>query len=158
MSTETETRIREIFRRAVQQELTGALRTEKDWANYRAILREATERVEAERQAFRRDYLQRLADARQIILREETGRRYDMPAPPGFARGHNNPSLDCRAEARVRRDHDARISAIQADEIDQYRALSKSVRARDDRQGQARDAFARAQDRRQTRSGPTRDQ
>lgn len=145
MPTDTEAAVREIFRRAVQQDLTRSLRTNADWDRFTDIASETARRVNAETEAFQRDYGQRLAEARQIILREENGIALDQPLPPGTEPQSDKTELDRKADARVRHDHARRLAAIQADETDQYRTLRKSIRARNARQGQARDAFALTQ-------------
>lgn len=153
MPTKTEAVVREMFRLATQQELTQSLRTGDDWKQFHAIAKQSIERTTAEKEAFRQDYPKRIAEARQILLREENGRPFRPPPPPqGVVIRSERARIDQIADARVRRDHAHRLVVIQTDETDQYSDLREAVRIRDTRQGQAKTAFNRTQ----MRSGPTR--
>lgn len=153
MTLSTEEAVRETFLLATRQSLAKSLRTAEDFERFAAIAKETEARLVEERDAFQRDYDLRLADARQIILRERTGLRLDQPRPRDAPNPTDRAALDAKADARVRLDHRRRVAAIHTDELDRYRELDALVRARDQKRGHARDAFARTQ----TRSGPSRD-
>lgn len=152
MTTETQAHVNKLFRIATQSQVARELRTDTDWKQFQAIAEEGAARIEAELEDYRLNYQTRLADARQIILRETTGHVLEPPKPPGAAHISDRDVLDQRADQRVRLDHTRRLSAINTDEMDQYRAFRDAVLARDAKQGQARTAFNRTQ----MRSGPTR--
>ena len=152
MSLSTTEAVRETFLEATRQSLTRALRTGEDWDRFKAIVEETNQRLEAERAVFASDYAARLAEAREILLREEHGVRLDQPLPPGAQKVSDRDALDRKAAFRVRQDHDRRLAAVRADELDQYRALTADIRARD------RPAPPQTQSRTQTRSGPTQRQ
>jgi len=151
MSLSTTEAVREVFRLATQQALTRALRTPEDWQAFTTIAKEADARIRGETGAFKRDYGARLAEARQVILREGSGRILDIPKPRDTADVPDKARLDQRADTRVRHDHTRRLAAIRTDEIDAYQNLRETVRSRDARQGQAKTEFNRAQ----ARSGPS---
>ncbi|MEM9098684.1 MAG: hypothetical protein AAGC79_09180 [Pseudomonadota bacterium] len=148
MGLSTTDAVRETFLEATRQSLARNLKTSEDWDRYKAIVQEADARIAAERAAHAHDYPARLAEAKEIILREEHGARLDQPLPPGAERQSDKDALHRKADARVRQDHDQRIAAIKADELDQYRSLTAAIRARD--APQPRQAFER------TRPGPSR--
>ncbi|MEM1346574.1 MAG: hypothetical protein AAGI34_18600, partial [Pseudomonadota bacterium] len=81
MSTDTQTAVLEVHRLAVLQDLTRALTTEEDWTRFNAIAREAAERYDAEQADFQRTYHERMAEARQAILRERNVRSLEPPKP-----------------------------------------------------------------------------
>jgi hypothetical protein len=152
MTLSTTEAVRETFLEATRQSLTRALRTGEDWDRYKAIVQETNARLEAEQASYASDYPARLADAKEIILREEHGVRLDQPLPPGAARVSDKDSLHRKAEFRVRHDYDRRVAAIKADELEHYRTLTADIRARD--APAATQSLGRSQD----RSGPTRSQ
>lgn len=152
MSLSTTEAVRRSFLMATRQNLARNLRTAEDWEKFNTIAKETRERIEAEHVAFQQDYETRLADARQVILRENDGLCFDIPRPKHAPSPADKEALDHTADARVRHDHQLRLAAIQSDELDQYQELRDEVRARDERQGQAREAFTR------TRNGPTQSQ
>lgn len=151
MPLETTEAVRATFLAATRQSLARNLRTDKDFERFNAISAEAEARTRAEHTAFQQDYEMRMADARQIILREETGLHLDHPKPADMPHVSDKAVLDQKADMRVRLDHQRRLAVIKTDELDQYQELNSFVRARDGRQGQAKEAFNRTQ----TRSGPT---
>ena len=124
----------------------------KELKHTRRIRREADARLMEEQAAFKRDYTARLAEAKEIILREENGVHLDQPLPPGVQTRSSAEALEHKADARVRRDHARREAAIKRDATDHYVDLAAEIRARDT-PGLQR-AFDYAQS--QTRSGQTR--
>lgn len=158
MSLATTDAVRGVFQRAVQEHLQKVLRTSDDWDRFNAIRRETDDRLTAEDTAFALDFSQRMAEAKEIILREENGVRLDQPLPPWAERHSDADGLDRKAGERVRLDHQRRCAAITKDEMHAFRDLTAEIRARD----APTQAFTRAQDRSQdrspTRPGPTRNQ
>lgn len=150
MSLSTPQAVRETFLLATRQSLARSLRTSEDWDRYKTIVQDTENRLEAEQAAYARDYPARIAEAKEILLREAHGIRLDRPLPPGVERRSDAETLQRHADARVRQDHDLRVSAIKSDELDQYRDLTAEIRTRD-APSQTRTAFNRAR----TRSGPT---
>ena len=131
MSLSTTEAVRDTFFEATRQSLTRALRTGEDWDRFQTIVKDTNQRLDAERATFTADYPQRLAEAREIILREEYGVRLDQPLPPDAQAFSNKDALDHKAAFRVRQDHDRRIAAIKVDELDHYRKLTADIRSRD---------------------------
>lgn len=152
MPLSTTDAVREAFVEATRQSLARSLRTGEDWDRYKSIIQETQARLEAEQAAHARDYPTRIMEAKEIILREEHGRRLDRPLPPGAAKFSNKDALQSKAERRVRQDYDRRIAAIKTDELDQYRALTADIRARDAPERPQ----TQFQNRAPSRSGPTR--
>ncbi|MEM8821058.1 MAG: hypothetical protein AAGE90_16270 [Pseudomonadota bacterium] len=152
MSTATQTALLEVHRLAVQQDLTRALKTEEDWSHFNAIAREAAERIDAELVDYQRTYPERIAEARQTILREQNARPLEPPKPSWAVQNHEGQTpdrLEALAQARVRAEHTGYIAAVRQDEVAQYRTLRGELREREDRRAHAhavrknhaRDAF-----------------
>ena len=131
MPISTTAAVRGLFVEATRQSLARSLRAGQDWDRYKAIIQEASGRLEAEQAAHAREYSSRIAEAKEIILREEHGVRLDHPLPPWVDKRSSTDALQSKAEIRVRQDYDQRITAIKADELDQYRALTNDIRMRD---------------------------
>ncbi|MEL7444326.1 MAG: hypothetical protein AAGK02_00760 [Pseudomonadota bacterium] len=148
MRLSTAEAVQEMHRVALQQTLTRALKTDRDWAQFNAIARGAATRVDAEKADFRHDYQVRLAEARQAVLREQNTRALELRAPGGSTPAPPSPEkIDVLATNRVQADHERRIAAIRQDEVDAYRGLGADIKARDAEQARARE----------TRSGHARD-
>lgn len=145
--------VRKMFVEATRHNLARSLKTGDDWDRYNEIIRETTVRMEAEQAAHAHDYQIRIAEAKEIILREENGVRLDQPLPPGAEKHSDADRLQTKAETRVYQDYRRRLAVIQADELDQYRDLTNQIRMRD-RLGQS--APSRTQTPERTRSGPSR--
>lgn len=142
-----------MFVEATRHNLARSLKTGEDWDSFNDIVKETSARIEAEQAAHAQDYQARLAEAKEIILREENGLRLDQPLPPGVEEHSNADQLQTKAEARVHQDYRRRIAAINADELDQYRDLTNQIRMRD-RPRQPSPSRNRTPE--QTRSGPSR--
>jgi hypothetical protein len=130
MSLSTKDAVSAVFRQAIREDLQKALRTGEDWDRYVAITQESTQRIKAEEAAHARDFPQRMAEAKQMILREEHGVRLEHPLPPWAQKHSDADALDRKAGERVRADYGRRIAAIKKDELDAFRDLSADVRAR----------------------------
>ncbi len=131
MSLSTTETVGDVFKRALQDHLQKSLRTGEDWDRYKSILRDTDARLMSEQVAYKRDFSQRMAEAKQVILREESGVRLDQPLPPGAQRYSDADALDRKAGIRVQQDHDRRVAAIKKDELDAYRALTAEIRQRE---------------------------
>ena len=150
MTLSPENSLRDVFASAVRQHLQRNLRTGEDWDRFKAIQRETDARLMTEQAAHKRDFSQRMAEAKEIILREESGVRLDHPVPSWTANRSSMDALDRKAGERVQHDHERRIAAIKKDELNAFRDLTAEIRARD--------APEQTQSLAQTwrRSGPTR--
>lgn len=144
--------LQDAFRRAVRERLQKSLRTGEDWDRFKAIERETDARLMTEQAAFKRDYVLRLAEAKEIILREENGIRLDLPVPPWVEKHSDAEQLDQKARTRVQEDHQRRIGVIKKDALHAYQDLTAEIRARDAPEQHA----SLAQTWKQTRSGPSR--
>jgi hypothetical protein len=131
MSLSTQEALRDAYRSAVREHLQRSLRTGEDWDRFNAIQGEAEERLKTENEAYRRDYPARLAEAKQIILREEHGVRLDHPLPPGAMKHADANTLHQKADTRVQRDHQRRCAAIREDAHARYVDLTDDIRQRD---------------------------
>lgn len=131
MTTDTQSLVRAAYEKAVQEHLQKNLRTGADWDRFNTIKRERDARLMTEQAAFKRDYTQRLADAKQIILREENSIGLDKPLPTWVDAHADAEALQAKADTRVRADHARRQAVIQRDANDAYLALSADIRARD---------------------------
>ncbi len=153
MSLSIEYTVRETHRVALQENLKRKLKTQAEFDRYGAIARDAAQRIDQEKDAYRADYSKRLSTAHEVVLREQTARHLEHPkpdwavdAPPSADR------LEILARNRVQADHEQRIAAIRTDEVDQYKALrndcqsraAREIQARDLRQDHAKEAFATA--------------
>ena len=156
MSLSTQESVKEGFRRAVRENLARTLKTPEDWDRFKSILRETDARLVMEQAAHARDYQQRIAEANEMILREENGVRLEEPLPPWVHKHSDADLLEHKAQARVQQDYDRRVAAIKKDELDGFQDLAAEIRARD----APTQAFNRAHDRSQDRSpqlsGPKR--
>lgn len=155
MPLSTEQAVRETYRLALEDNLRNILGTQPEFDRFAEILEEAAQRTDAERDAFRANYHQRLEVAREVVLREHTSRTLDYPKPDWAV--DTPPSaekIDLRARNRVQADHNARLVVIRVDQTDQYKDLRQACRdrlaretqertehARDLRQGHAKDDF-----------------
>ena len=151
MTLSTSEAVRETYRLALQQEITRSLKTRPDWDRFLGVVKESQERIAAEQAAYRDEYNLRLADVREIVLREQTGLHYDQPSPPGAPDPLDKDKIDAVAKERVAYDHARRLTAIKEDELDGYRELRADLISRSQQQGHARDRFNQAS-RTQTRS------
>ena len=131
MSLPTKDRLREMFLESARATLARALRTPDDWDRYTSIVRTADARIMTEQAEYARSYKTRIAEAQEIILREEHGVRLDQPLPPGAIKFSDKDALHAKADHRVRRDHEDRISVIKADELTAYQDLTSAIRQRD---------------------------
>ena len=152
MSLSTGDTVREVFRSAVREDLQKHLKTGEDRDQVNAILRETDARLMKEQASYTRDYTRRIAEAKEIILREENGVRLDQPLPPGAERHSTADELQRKADVRVRRDHDQRCAVIKSDELARFKSLSEDIHARDS--PDLEHSFTQA--RTHTRSGPSR--
>lgn len=123
--------MQDVFIEATRHTLTRSLRTGEDWDRFKAIVRETSDRIEAEQAAHARDYPARIAEAKEIILRETHGVRLDHPLPSWVDKRSTADVLQSKAEQRVRQDYDGMIAAIKTDEMDRYRNLTNDIRMRD---------------------------
>lgn len=131
MTSNTQQGVGTAYERAVQEHLQKNLRTGGDWDRFNTIKRERDARLMTEQAAFKRDYTQRLADAKQIILREENSVGLDRPLPTWVDAHSDAEALQAKADTRVRADHARREAAIQRDANDAYLTLAAEIRARD---------------------------
>lgn len=152
MDLSTTEALKSTFLACARDGLARSLRLPEDWTRYAQIVHETDARIKAEQAAHAWDYQTRIAEAKEIILREENGIRLDQPLPPGVEAHSDKDTLQSKAETRVRQDYDRRIAAIQIDEYDQYTALTNEIRQRD---GPSR-ASSQTQSQDRGRSGPSR--
>lgn len=153
MSLSTTDHVYSIFYEATKQALTRHLRTGEDFQRFAAIAHEAESRIATEQADFREHYHTRLAEAREVILREKTGQRLDKPRPRDLPHISDQAVLDTHADARVRHDHQRRIAAIKSDELHELALLRQEIFARDAPDPVLGRSFSRSPD----RSGPSRD-
>lgn len=153
MPLSTEQAVRETHRLALESTLRKSLRTQEEFERFKDIELEAARRTDAEKDAFRANYHQRVADATEAILREHNARTLDHPRPDWAV--DTPPSaekVDLMARNRVQADHEARIAAIRVDQTRQYQELRQACHARenaplptrDQNHERARDAFTTA--------------
>ena len=154
MPLSTEETVREMFLEATRHNLARSLRTGDDWDRFKEITQVSTSRIEAEQAAHAHDYQARIAEAKEIILREESGIRLDHPLPSWAKKHSDADQLQSKAEIRVRQDYDRRIAVIKTDELDQYRDLTNHIRMRD---RPDHPSLTRSPSPEQSRSGPTQD-
>lgn len=152
MSLSTTDSIKEAFHRAVRENLQLSLLTGEDWDRFKDIQRETDARLMTEQATYARDYTARIADAKEIILREENGVRLDEPLPSWAERHSDADALQRKADARVSRDHQQRCAAIKSDELNKFQDLKSEIRMRDT----PTRSFNRSTTR--DRSGPQRNQ
>ncbi|MEO0624689.1 MAG: hypothetical protein AAFU49_12955 [Pseudomonadota bacterium] len=153
MSLSTTDQVHTVFYEATKQALTKHLRTGEDFQRFATIAREAEARIAAEQVDFREHYPTRLAEAREVILREKTGQRLDKPRPRNAPHISDQAVLDHHADARVRHDHQRRIEAIKSDELHELALLRQDIFKRDAPDPVHGRSFSRSP----TRSGPSRD-
>lgn len=154
MKLNTEAAVREVFRKALQQELTGYLKRDQDWERFHQIAAETKQRLADEENAWQSDYPKRFAEAQQIILREAHGNVLKPPTPEGVGAIPDKATLDLKADQRIRQDHERRLAVIQRDEIDAFGDFRDALVARDALKGHTRTAFEQA--RQLERGGPSR--
>ncbi len=130
MTLTTREAIQGAFLEATRKALQRDLETPQDWDRYIEIVAETDARLAAEEHSHAHDYQRRIAEAKEIILREENGIRLDRPLPPGVDKHSNPEELREKADARVRQDYGRRLTAIRKDELEQYRDLTAEIRAR----------------------------
>jgi hypothetical protein len=141
-----------MFLESTRSMLARSLRTPDDWDRYKGIIRTADARIMAEQAEYARAYKSRIAEAQEIILREEHGIRLDQLLPPNVRKFSDKEALHTKADHRVRRDHERRIAAIKDDELVSYQELTAAIRQRDTQT--STQSLTKSFD----RSGPTRSQ
>lgn len=142
MPLSTEHAVRETYRLALEERLRNAVKTKEEFERYRDIQKEAAERIDHEKDAFRANYHQRLEKAREVILREHHSKVLDHPKPDWAV--DTPPSadkVDLLARNRVQADHEKRILAIRIDQSDKYQELHKACRRREQEPSRERQAF-----------------
>lgn len=130
MALKTQEALQEAFLEATRKALQRDLETPHDWDRYKSIVSETDARLAAEEHSHAQDYVQRIAEAEEIILREEHSVRLDQLLPPGVQRQSDAETLQRKADDRVRQDYDRRLAAVRKDELQQYRDLTAEIRAR----------------------------
>lgn len=159
MSLNTTEAIYEVFHKATRDHIASLLRHDVDWKRFHAIGQETKQRLAQEQNDWESTYHSRLAEARQIILRETHGNILEPPKPEGIHALPDKKTLDLKADQRIRTDHERRLAVIKQDELDQYEELKKSLVKRDDAKGHAKQDFERVANeaaQTQSRSGPSR--
>lgn len=146
MPLNTSEAVLEMYRDAIRQELAGRMIPEHEWDRFNTIDRQGKRRVNDEDAAWQNEYNQRLAEAKQIILREAHGTILEAPKPDGIKAVPNEQVLNQKAEQRILRDHKQRLLAIKRDEVDQYQDLRKAVVAREHNKGRAQADFEQVRD------------
>ncbi|GFE50530.1 hypothetical protein So717_22830 [Roseobacter cerasinus] len=153
MPLSTEDAVRETHRLALEGNLRKSLRTKDEFARFKEIAEEAAERIDAEKDAFRSTYHQRVIEATEAVLREHNQRTLNHPKPSwAIDEPPSADKIDLFARNRVQADHEARIAAIRVDQTHQYRKLRDACHARenaptrtqDRNHGRARNAFQTA--------------
>lgn len=144
MPLSTQDAIRDVFLDATRQQLLRGLQTPQDVERLNAISSEAETRIAQEETTFAKDYDMRLADARQVILREKTGLFLEKPRPIGATHISDAAQLDLEADQRVRHDHTRRIAVIKTDELHQMQDLRSEVRGRDAMPSELQERFRMA--------------
>mgnify|MGYP001801899842 CR=1 FL=1 len=81
MPLSTEDAVRETLRVALEENLRKNLYTQEEFDRYAEIAKEAAQRIDAEKDAFRANYHHRVSDATVVILREHEARKLDYPKP-----------------------------------------------------------------------------
>ncbi|MEL7112004.1 MAG: hypothetical protein AAGK93_03555 [Pseudomonadota bacterium] len=152
MTESTAEAIHQAYRQAKREHLMNHLRHEAEYDRFNAIEAEARQRVADEKQDWQDSYYGRLAEAREIILRETYGDKLQTPKPEDMRPAPDRQALDVKADQRIRADHHKRLTAIRQDELDQYEELRDVIRKRDRLKDFAKAEFTQAR----KRSGPSR--
>ena len=152
MTESTAEAIHQAYRQAKREHLMNHLLHEGDYDRFIAIEDEARLRIAVEKQDWQDSYYGRLAEAREVILRETYGDKLEAPKPEDIRPTPDRQALDVKADQRIRADHHKRLTAIQQDELDQYEDLREVIRKRDRLKDFAKAEFTQAQ----KRSGPSR--
>ncbi len=152
MTESTAEAIHQAYRQAKRQHLMNHLRHQGDYDRFNAITVEARQRIADEKQDWQKSYYGRLAEAREVILRETYGDRLEAPKPGDIRPAPDRKALDVKADQRIRADHHKRLTAIRQDELDQYEELRNVIRKRDRLKDFAKAEFTQTQ----KRSGPSR--
>lgn len=132
MALSTEDAVRETHRVALEENLRKNLYTQEEFDRYTEIAKEAAQRIDAEKDAFRANYHQRVTEATAVILREHEARTLDYPKPdwavdvPPSAE-----KVDLLARNRVQAEHEARIAAIRVDQTHKYQELHQACQVRE---------------------------
>lgn len=152
MSLDTTQAIHEEFRKATWEHLMKQLKHDGDWDRFNQIAWEAVQRNEQEKAEWQQSYHMRLAEAKQIILRETHGNILEPPKPKGVESIPDKDALNFKADSRIRADHEQRLAVIKQDELDQCEELKTLVDNRSHFKGYAKSEFELSK----TRSGPSR--
>ena len=157
MSLDTTEAIYEEFRTATREHLMAHLHHKGDWQHFNEIVLETNQRIEQENADWKQNYHTRLAEAKQIILREAHGNILEDPKLKGVESVPDKKALDLKADTRIRLDHHSRIATIKQDELDRYQELSNLIRSRERLKDYAKSEFEQVrQPQQQSRSGPSR--
>lgn len=152
MSLDTTEAIHEEFRKATREHLMKHLHHKGDWKRFNEIATEAIKRAEQEKADWHESYHARLAEAKQIILREVHGNILKPPKPQNVESLPDKDALNFKADSRIRADHERRLAVIKNVELDQYEELKGFINRRSHFKDYARSEFELTR----PRSGPTR--
>ena len=152
MSESTADAIHQAYRQAKREHLMNHLHHEADYYRFNAIEADARQRIADEKQDWQDSYYGRLAEAREVILRETYGDKLEASKLEDIRPAPDRQALDVKADQLIRADHHKRLTAIRQDELDQYEELRDVIRKRDRLKDFAKAEFTQTQ----KRSGPSR--
>lgn len=157
MEIDIQASIEKMFRDATMQSAVIQLRSQDDWDRFNAIREHARTQKEAEEQNFERDRPKLLAKAREELIHRAGALTHEHPTPVGTDR-FDKDRINTQAEKLVDQAHQARLQAIQTEEVQGFVLLKDDILAREGSRGRARESFNRVNDSRngQDRHHPTR--
>ena len=147
MISDIELGVATMFRDATQQNIILELRKPEDWAQFNKLRDMAAERERNAVERFERDKPQLIAEARKEIIERAGAKTFEHPTPFGTDR-FSKSEIDRQARHSVEMDHQAEILRLRTDEAESYAELKHDICERENVRDLARDAFARATDRR----------
>lgn len=147
MTSDIELGVATMFRDAMQQNAIPELRKPEDWEQYNKLRDMAAERERNAAERFERDKPKLLAEARKEIIERAGAKTFEHPTPFSTDR-FSKSEIDRQARHKVEMDHQAEILRLRTEEAESYHDLKHEIYAREDVRDHARDAFARATDRR----------
>ena len=152
MSLDTTEAIHEEFLKATREHLMKNLIHSGDWDRFNQIASEIVKRTKQEIADWQQSYHARMAEARQIILRETHGNILEPPKQKGVEAIPDRQKLNFLADQRIRSDHERRLAVIKKDELDQYEELKEFINRRNHLKGYAKSEF----ELNRTQNGPSR--
>ncbi|MCQ0989591.1 hypothetical protein [Jiella marina] len=150
MSDDLRSELAKAFDDAVRKHEAKVLKTSQDWRAYRKIEERHTRAREDAERRYRDEYETRVEKARRDIIAEKATPAHEI-RPPFGTDEFKKEDIELQAHRRVQKDHEVMLTGIDQAETAEKEALLAEAAERRKLDGQSKDQFAKASDRRSGR-------